>query len=90
MPGKGGRRLVIDADVACSTGETEHPVSSACRQVLDAVARFRPRGVMTPELHAHLHGAELAAALSALYRRRPADAGAGGGPGDGQSRSAGD
>ena len=50
MPGKGGRRLVIDADVARSAGETEHAVSSACRQFLDAVTKFRHRVVMAPEI----------------------------------------
>ena len=50
MPGKGGRRLVIDADVARSAGETEHTVSSACRQFLDVVPEFRHRVVMTSEI----------------------------------------
>ena len=50
MPGKGGRRLVIDADVARSAGETEYAVSSACRQFLDAVTEYRHRVVITPEL----------------------------------------
>lgn len=50
MPGKSGRRLVIDADVARSAGETKHPVSSACRQFLDAVTECRHRVVMTPEI----------------------------------------
>ena len=40
-----GTRLVIDASVARSAGETEHPVSSLCRNflkaVLDSAAQFQ-------------------------------------------------
>ena len=37
MANQGSRRLVIDADVVHSAGETEHPVSSACRRFLETV-----------------------------------------------------
>ena len=37
MTNQGSRRLVIDADVVHSAGETEHPVSSACRRFLETV-----------------------------------------------------
>ena len=41
------RRLVIDADVARSAGESEHPTSSACRKFLEAVLNVGHRVVMT-------------------------------------------
>ena len=44
------RRLVIDANVARSAGETEHAVSSACRKFLDAVTVCEHRVVMTAEI----------------------------------------
>lgn len=50
MRRRGGRRLVIDANVVRAAGETEHTVSSACRKFLDAVARFEHRVVMTTEI----------------------------------------
>ncbi len=41
------RRLVIDADVAHSAGESEHPISSACRRFLETVLRVGHYVVMT-------------------------------------------
>ena len=41
------RLLVIDASVARSAGETEHPASSACRQCLLDVLRICHRVVVT-------------------------------------------
>lgn len=41
------RRLVIDADVAKSAGESEHPTSSACRKFLEAVLNVGHCVVMT-------------------------------------------
>lgn len=47
MANQGSRRLVIDADVVHSAGETEHPISSACRKFLETVLDARHRVVMT-------------------------------------------
>lgn len=41
------RQLVIDADVACSAGELEHPISSACRRFLETMLKVRHHLVMT-------------------------------------------
>ena len=41
------RRLVIDADVGRSAGESEHPVSRACRLFLEAVRTVGHHVVMT-------------------------------------------
>ena len=49
MPEQGRRRLVIDADVARSAGETEHPVSSACGKFLSTTTELGHRVVMTAE-----------------------------------------
>jgi hypothetical protein len=50
MPGKASAALVIDASIARAAGETEHPVSSACRSFLQEVLRVCHRVVMTPEI----------------------------------------
>ena len=47
MANQGSRRLVIDADVVHSAGETEHPVSSACRRFLETVLDVGHHVVMT-------------------------------------------
>ena len=47
MSKQGRRRLVIDAKVARSAGETEHRVSSACWEFLDTTTLFGHRVVMT-------------------------------------------
>ena len=41
------RQLVIDANVARSAGESEHPVSGACRKFLEVVSEVGHRLVMT-------------------------------------------
>ena len=41
------RRLVIDANVAHSAGESEHPISSACRKFLDTVLSVGHHVVMS-------------------------------------------
>lgn len=47
---KRSRRLVIDANVVRSAGESENPTSSACRKFLKAVLNVRHRVVMTPAI----------------------------------------
>ncbi len=47
MRAKRSRLLVVDASVACSAGETEHPVSSCCRNALLAIRTICHRVVMT-------------------------------------------
>ena len=44
------RLLVIDASVARAAGETEHPVSSACRQFLLEVLAICHRVVVSPAM----------------------------------------
>ncbi|MCU0914897.1 MAG: hypothetical protein MUC88_10075 [Planctomycetes bacterium] len=44
---KRSRLLVVDASVAHSAGQTEHPISSCCRDALLAVLRICHRIVMT-------------------------------------------
>jgi hypothetical protein len=50
MSRKMSKALVIDASVARSAGETEHPVSSACRQTLLTVLKVCHRVVMCKEI----------------------------------------
>jgi predicted nucleic acid-binding protein len=50
MPRKTSAALVIDATVTCAAGETEHPVSSACRSFLQEVLKICHRVVLTPEI----------------------------------------
>ena len=47
MANQGSRRLVIDADVMRSAGETDHPISSACRRFLETVLDVGHHVVMT-------------------------------------------
>ncbi len=47
MANQGSRRLVIDADVVHSAGETDHPISSACRRFLETVLDVGHQVVMT-------------------------------------------
>ena len=47
MANQGSRRLVIDADVVHSAGETAHPISSACRRFLETVLDVGHHVVMT-------------------------------------------
>jgi len=41
------RLLVIDTSVVCAAGQTEHPVSSACREVLYAVLNICHQAAVT-------------------------------------------
>jgi hypothetical protein len=50
MPGKASAALVIDASIARAAGQTEHPVSSACRSFLQEALNICHRAVMTPEI----------------------------------------
>ena|SRR5437879_3502323 len=50
MPRKASAELVVDASVARAAGETEHPVSRACREFLQEVLKICHRIVMTPEI----------------------------------------
>lgn len=43
------RRLVIDADVAHSAGESKHPISSTCRKFLETMLEVGHHVVMTDE-----------------------------------------
>ena len=47
---KRSRLLVVDASVARSAGETEHPVSSCCREALLVIRTICHRIVMTAEV----------------------------------------
>jgi hypothetical protein len=48
------RLLVVDASVVRAAGETEHPVSKACRDCLTAIRDICHRVAVTPELHEEL------------------------------------
>ncbi len=50
MSGKMKKRLVIDASVIQSAGNTGHPVSRMCRDFLDEVLNICHRAVMTDEI----------------------------------------
>ena len=52
MSKKRSRVLVIDASVARAAGETEHPVSSACRRFLRAVLEICHRVAVNEEIRA--------------------------------------
>ena len=73
MPAQGQRRLVIDANVARSSGETEHPASRKCREFLDATTEFGHRVVMTAEIQQEwrTHASRYASRwLTRMYARR--------------------
>ena len=73
MPEQGRRRLVIDANVAQSAGETEHPVSSACRNFLSTTTELGHRVVMTAEIQREWreHASRYARRwLTGMYGRR--------------------
>ena len=55
MANQGSRRLVIDADVVHSAGETDHPISSACRRFLETVLDVGHQVVMTDAIMAEWH-----------------------------------
>ena len=44
------RLLVVDASIVQSAGETEHPVSSSCRNCLEAIRRICHRVAVTPDI----------------------------------------
>jgi hypothetical protein len=70
---RGQRRLVIDANVARSSGETEHPASGKCREFLDATTEFGHRVVMTAEIQQEwrTHASRYASRwLTRMYARR--------------------
>ncbi len=50
MTRKMSKRLVIDASVARSAGETDHPLSSACRLTLATVLKVCHRVVMCQQI----------------------------------------
>ena len=50
MAKRHARKLVIDADVGHSAGESEHPMSRACRLFLEAVRKVGHHVVMTTEI----------------------------------------
>ena len=50
MAKKRPRRLVVDADVAFSASESEHPISSTCREFLDTMLKVGHHVVMTDEI----------------------------------------
>ena len=52
MTKKTSRLLVIDASVLQSAGESEHPVSSACRETLNAVLRICHHAAITEDIRA--------------------------------------
>jgi|JFJP01.1.fsa_nt_gi hypothetical protein len=47
---KKSKVLVIDADIARAAGKTQHPVSSACRDVLDNILEICHKIVLSPIL----------------------------------------
>lgn len=68
MANQSSRRLVIDADVVHSAGETEHPVSSACRRFLETVLDVGHHVVMTDAILAEWH--DHMSKYSRRWRRR--------------------
>ena len=50
MKGKKSRLLVVDASIMRGAGQTEHPVSKACRNFLEAILTICHRVVLTPEI----------------------------------------
>ncbi len=55
MKAKHSRLLVVDASVAQSAGETEHPASSCCRNSLLAILTICHRVVMTDAIREEWH-----------------------------------
>src|SRR5947199_9302433 len=50
MPRKASAELVVDASVARASGETQHPVSRACREFLQEMLKVCHKIVMTQEI----------------------------------------
>ena len=72
-----GRPIVIDASVARSAGQSEHPISSACRQFLEQVLRICHRMVSTEAIRDEWkrHASRYARMWQAtMYARRKVDA----------------
>jgi hypothetical protein len=71
---KSAKRLVIDACVAQSAGETDHPISSCCRRCLIEVERCGHHLVMSPDISVEWkkHGSNFATRwrASMVARRR--------------------
>lgn len=44
------KRLVVDASVANSAGQTTHPISKACRETLEIILHHQHKVVMTKEV----------------------------------------
>jgi len=55
MKAKRSILLVVDASVARSAGETEHPVSSCCRSVLVSIRDICHRVIMTEAIQEEWH-----------------------------------
>lgn len=55
MKAKQSRLLVVDASVARSAGETEHPVSSCCRETLLSIREICHRLIMTEAIQVEWH-----------------------------------
>lgn len=50
MTSRSRRLLVVDASVARSAGETDHPLSSSCRECLEAIRTICHRVAVTPAI----------------------------------------
>lgn len=50
MTGKMSRKIVIDASIGRSAGESEDPTSRSCREFLEAVLNICHRMVLTPDI----------------------------------------
>jgi len=73
MKAKHSRLLVVDASVAQSAGETEHPVSRSCRQALVSMRDICHRVVMTEAIQEqwHDHATYFASKwLAGMYARK--------------------
>jgi hypothetical protein len=69
---KMSRRIVVDASVARSAGETEHPVSAACRDFMLTMLTVCHQVVLTVEIEREWkkHGSNFAVIWLAAMRRR--------------------
>jgi rRNA-processing protein FCF1 len=50
MTTRNKRLLVIDTSVVCAAGQTEHPISSACREILYAVLNICHHAAVTTSM----------------------------------------
>jgi hypothetical protein len=70
---KHSRLLVVDASVAQSAGETEHPVSSCCRNALVSIRDICHRVIMTKAIREawRHHASNLATSwLASMYAKK--------------------